>query len=136
MKKNNQLEYKGYRTTVEFDNDSKALFGKIEGIKDLVTFECENPKDAETEFHNAVDEYLEFCNEVGKTPEKEYRGVFNVRIPPTLHERLACLSYENGDTLNSSVEKAIQQYVASGGAQWTAKQAAPKFHKKYCSNAK
>ena len=111
MLKNNILEYKGYHTKVEFDSEALILRGKIEGINDLVNFECDNLKDIEKEFHEAVDDYLEFCKEVGKTPDKEYKGTFNVRISPELHKKLATVAMKNGDTLNASVEKAIQQYV-------------------------
>ncbi len=111
MLKNNILEYKGYHTKVEFDSEALILRGKIEGINDLVDFECDNIKDVEKEFHEAVDDYLEFCKEVGKTPDKEYKGTFNVRISPELHKKLATVAMKNGDTLNASVEKAIQQYV-------------------------
>ena len=110
--KNNILEYKGYHTKVEFDSEECVLRGKIEGINDLVNFECEDIKRVEKEFHEAVDDYLEFCKEVGKEPDKEYKGTFNVRINPELHKRLANMAMKNGDTLNATVEKAIQEYVS------------------------
>lgn len=94
----NILEYKGYHTKIEFDSEELVLRGKIEGINDLVNFECENIQDIEKEFHEAVDDYLEFCKEVGK----EYKGSFNVRINPQLHKQLANISIKNGDTLNAS----------------------------------
>ncbi len=112
MMKNNILEYKGYHTKVEFDSEECVLRGKIEGINDLVNFECEDIKRVEKEFHEAVDDYLEFCKEVGKEPDKEYKGTFNVRINPELHKRLANMAMKNGDTLNATVEKAIQEYVS------------------------
>lgn len=109
--KNNILEYKGYHTKIEFDSEDFTLRGKIEGINDLVNFECDNINDVEKNFHEAVDDYLEFCKEVGKEPDKEYKGTFNVRITPELHKKLALVAMQNGDTLNASVEKAIQEYV-------------------------
>lgn len=110
--KNNILEYKGYHTRVEYDAVDFVIRGKIEGINDFVEFECEDLKAVELEFHQAVDDYLEFCAEVGKTPEKEYKGSFNVRISPELHKKLAIMASKNGESLNCSVEKAIEQYVS------------------------
>ena len=72
--KDNALEYKGYYTLVEFDKDSGELRGKIEGISDYVDFQCENSKGVEKAFREAVDDYLAFCEEVGKKPDKEYKG--------------------------------------------------------------
>lgn len=41
----------------------------------------------------------------------QYKGSFNVRISPSLHKSLAIVSLKNGESLNASVEKAIEQYV-------------------------
>lgn len=78
----------------------------------MVTFETKNLSEVTKEFENAVDDYLEFCKEVGKAPDKEYKGTFNVRISPKLHKELAMLASKNGESLNQTVEKAIQSYVS------------------------
>ena len=109
MKSN--FEYKGYYTKIEFDADAMLLHGKIEGISDLVTFESHDASQIENEFHAAVDDYLAFCEEVGKRPEKEYRGLFNVRIRPELHKRIAAEAMKRDMTMNAAVEQAIQMYV-------------------------
>ena len=111
MIKKNILEYKGYHTVIEFDVDALVLRGKIEGIDDFVNFESNDPKAIENEFHIAVDDYLEFCKAVGKEPDKEYKGTFNVRIQPDLHKKLAVLASKTGESLNTTVERAIQMYV-------------------------
>ncbi len=110
---NNILEYKGYHTKVEFDSHDFILRGKIEGINDLVNFECENINDVKNVFEEAVDDYLEFCKEVGKEPEKEYKGTFNIRIEPELHKKIAVLASKRGETLNATVQRAIAEYVLS-----------------------
>lgn len=69
MKGGNILEYKGYHTRVEYDAESNSLRGKIEGILDYIDFESNDLKTVEEEFRAAVDDYLDFCKEVGKTPE-------------------------------------------------------------------
>ena len=108
----NVLEYKGYHTKIEFDSESLVVRGKIEGIKDFVDFECADLSKVEEAFHEAVDEYLEFCKEVGREPDKEYKGTFNIRITPELHKKLVVVAMKNGDTLNATVEKAITKYVS------------------------
>ena len=109
----NILEYKGYHAKIEFDSEDLVLRGKIEGIKDLVNFESADISTVEEEFHAAVDDYLEFCKDVGKEPDKEYKGTFNIRISPDLHKRLAIVAMQNGDTINATVEKAIVNYVTA-----------------------
>lgn len=70
MEGNNKLFYKGYSTEIKFDSESLILYGKIENISDLVTFESRDTKEIVKEFHNAVDEYLAFCENVSETPDK------------------------------------------------------------------
>ncbi len=109
--KKNILEYKGYHTIIEFDAEKLVLRGKIEGINDFINFESNNIKTIEMEFHTAVDDYLEFCQTVGKEPDKEYKGSFNVRLQSDLHRKIAVIASKNGESLNNTVEKAIQAYV-------------------------
>ena len=104
---NNILEYKGYYTKIEYSAEDQVLFGKIEGIKDLVNFECDNPADVEKEFHSAVDDYLALCKDLGENPDKPYKGVFNIRISPELHRKAAIAADKNGETLNAFVSNAI-----------------------------
>ena len=61
-------EYKGYSADIEIDFEDHILHGRIDGIRDLVTFESETVDGIVREFHSAVDDYLEFCAEVGKQP--------------------------------------------------------------------
>ena len=67
---NNILSYKGYTAKIEFSKEDNALFGQIDDIRDFVNFESNSAKEIEKEFHAAVDDYLEFCKEVGKEPDK------------------------------------------------------------------
>ena len=105
------MEYKGYHTRIEFDAESMLLRGKIEGINDYVDFEADNISSIEQEFHTAVDDYLDFCSEVGKQPEKEYKGTFNIRISPELHRKLALRAFLDNQSLNSEVEKALSLFI-------------------------
>lgn len=110
---NNILEYKGYLTKIEFNSVDKVLYGKIEGISDLIIFENEDASKIEEEFHRAVDDYLSFCEEVGKEPDKIYKGTFNIRISPQLHKELALRAFRNNESLNQTVENAISGYLKS-----------------------
>ena len=108
---NNVLEYKGYLTRIEFDARACTLRGKIEGIRDLVDFESDSAASIQEEFHNAVDDYLRFCEEVGKTPERSYKGSFNIRIKPQLHKRLYARALAENASMNAVVEEAIAEYL-------------------------
>ena len=109
--KKNILRYKGYMTMIEFSAEDGLLFGKIEGIGDLVNFMGESVKEIEQAFHDAVDDYLDFCREMEKEPEKPYRGSFNIRISPNLHRAAAVRARESGVSLNRFVETALMTAV-------------------------
>ena len=113
MKNSDLLRYKGYSARPEYSAEDRIFYGKILGISDLVDFQSENAKDLEEEFHKAVDDYLEFCAEIGKQPQKEYSGLLNVRISPELHREVSVFAQAEGVTLNKAVEQAIRAMVHS-----------------------
>ncbi len=109
---NNTLEYKGYFARIEYSSEDRVLYGKIEGIKDLVNFESDSIETIENEFRLAVDDYLQMCEDAGVSPDKAYSGTFNIRITPELHRDLAMLAIKNNESLNATVEKALRSYTA------------------------
>ncbi|MBQ7578017.1 MAG: type II toxin-antitoxin system HicB family antitoxin [Synergistaceae bacterium] len=66
----NILTYKGYYTKIRFSAEDNVLHGILEDIGDLVNFESNTVEGIIKEFHSAVDDYIEFCREWGKEPEK------------------------------------------------------------------
>lgn len=107
----NTLDYKGYIGSIEYSPDDKCFFGKLEMIDDLMTFEVDNAKELEANFQNAVDEYLETCEALGREPQKVYKGVFNVRIEPELHRKVYQEAVKAGVSLNSFVRQALSKEV-------------------------
>ncbi len=107
------LNYKGYFSKPEMSLEDGILYGKIEGINDLITFEGETIAKLKKAFIEAVDDYLDYCEEIGKEPDKVYKGTFNVRISPDLHKKAANLAIKCSTTLNKIVEKSIESFVQS-----------------------
>lgn len=103
------LEYKGYFGTVEPDFDNNLLFGKLAYIRDTVTYEAETLADLTEEFHQSVDMYMESCAEMGKEPDRPFKGSFNVRAGEELH-RAAVLAAED-QSLNAFVCDAIREKI-------------------------
>lgn len=83
------------------------MFGKVAFIRDLVTYEAENLKALEREFQASVDDYLIFCAERGKAPNKPLKGSFNMRVTPGLHRAAVMAAGEN--SLNAFVGDAIRE---------------------------
>ena len=64
------LEYNGYRGSIEVSPEDNCLFGKILGINDVVTYEAETVIDLRQAFITAVDDYLTTCRDLGKEPQR------------------------------------------------------------------
>jgi len=105
------LKYKGYIATVGYSASDKVFYGKIEGINDLVNFEADNVKDLEKEFKEAVNDYLATCKELGKEPDKVYKGVFNVRVTRDLHRKIATIAARKDLKLNYVVKRSLDFLV-------------------------
>ena len=110
----NLLSYKNYNGTVEYSREDSCLFGKVVGIKSLLSYEGNSVQELEQDFCKVIDEYLEDCNERNIEPEQPYKGTFNVRISPELHRNVAIYALEHGKSLNSVVEEAIGMMVCQG----------------------
>ena len=106
------LEYKGYTGSIEYSPEDNLLYGKVLGIRGLISYEGETGKLLEVDFREAVNAYLADCKEAGKAPEKPFKGSFNVRIPASLHQRAALHAMEAKTSLNNFVAEAIRSRVS------------------------
>jgi len=107
----NYLHYKDYVGSLEFSEEDAVFHGRVVGIKAMISFEGESVQSITEDFHNAVDEYLEFCSGNNIKPEKPFKGSFNVRINADLHRKAALAASAQGVSLNAFVESAIRQTV-------------------------
>ena len=104
---NDILQYKDYYANVHFSADDDVFHGRLIGINDLVSFEGTTVKELKHAFHEAVEDYIETCADLGKQPDKTYKGSFNVRIPSDLHRQAAIFSAVKKISLNDFVRHAI-----------------------------
>ena len=107
----NVLKYKDFIGTVNFSAEDGVFYGKIEGIKSMVSFEGETVHDLEEDFKNAVDDYIEHCKANGIELHKSYSGSFNVRIPVELHAKAAAMAQAEGISLNAFVKESLMRAV-------------------------
>ena len=110
---NNTMEYKGYIGSVEFSENDGVFFGKVQGIRSLISYEGTNAAELVQDFHGAVDDYLELCAEQGAAPETAYKGSLNIRLGSDLHKRAAVYAITHQQSLNSFIEDAVKDKLAA-----------------------
>ena len=107
------MKYKGYTGIAEFDEDSGVIFGHIIGLRDTITFQGESVTEVTQAFHDSVDDYLEFCESRGESPEKPFSGQFVLRIAPATHRALSNAAESRGMSLNAMVESVLERELGS-----------------------
>lgn len=70
----NTIEYKDYIGSVAFSEEDGLFYGKVIGIRSLISFEGTTVITLIKSFHEAVDDYLVLCQERNEKPEEAYKG--------------------------------------------------------------
>jgi predicted HicB family RNase H-like nuclease len=107
----NTLNYKGFLGSVTFSAKDDILYGKIECIEDLILFEGGSVSEIQNAFKEAVEVYIEMCKQTNKPLMKSFKGSFNLRVTPDLHQKAAMLATTKGISLNQLVQKAIEREI-------------------------
>lgn len=66
------MTYKGYSASIKIDLEAEIIFGRVLDINDVVTFKAQTIEEARQEFQNSIDDYLEFCKELGPEADRPY----------------------------------------------------------------
>jgi predicted HicB family RNase H-like nuclease len=111
------LKYKGYTGHATYDDEARIFHGEVQHTRDVITFQGRSVEELETAFRDSIDDYLAWCAERGKTPDKPYSGQFVLRIPPALHRQLAEEASQKGKSLNTIVVEQLQPLAAQGRPQ-------------------
>ena len=105
------MKYKGYYGSIEFDEDDEILYGKLQFVKALISYEAEDAHGIKKAFQEAVEDYLNLCEAEGIAPEKPFSGTFNIRSTPETHKRLAMYANSNKMSMNTYICRALDYYL-------------------------
>ena len=108
----NVMTYKGYAARIEYSDEDEAIVGHIAGIRDVVGFHGESVNELRVAFMDAVDDYLETCERLGRPPQKPYSGKIMLRVDPAIHARAAAFAEAQGKSLNSWAQDLLQRAVS------------------------
>lgn len=71
----------------------------------MVNFEGADVEDLEKAFREAVDDY---CEKLGRAPDREYSGRIPLRIDGALHRRVAIAADSEAKSVNSWIADALE----------------------------
>ncbi|MCU0510397.1 MAG: type II toxin-antitoxin system HicB family antitoxin [Anaerolineae bacterium] len=109
----NLMTVDGCNARIEYKPETDMFRGEILGLNGGADFYGKNPKELRQEFKKSLAEFLEVCAEKGIEPRRSYSGMFNLRIPPELHECPAIAAQAEGKSINTLAAEALASRVAS-----------------------
>jgi predicted HicB family RNase H-like nuclease len=107
------MTHKGYSASIEYSDEDACLVGHIFGINDIVGFHGDSVSEIKQAFIEAVDDYLETCDEEGLEPDIPFNGRLELSLPPDCYARLVTFAQKKGQSLNSLVIDSINQLIAN-----------------------
>lgn len=103
--------YKNYHGSVHFNDEELFFYGKIEFIRALVSYEATTAKGLRKAFEEAVDDYLDLCEEKKIKPETPFKGSLNVRLGPELHRKVAVAASQKNVSVNKFIADTLEKAI-------------------------
>ena len=102
------LHYKGFTGCVEYDEKENSFFGHVLGLRhDGISYEGNTAECLKKDFEESIDDYLSYCAEIGKQPERPFSGKLVIRMTSDLHREAAEKAFSIGISLNEFINRAI-----------------------------
>lgn len=105
------MNYQGYTARIEYSDEDALFVGHIAGINDVVGFHGESVSELRAGFEEAVNDYLETCAKLGRTPQKPYSGKLSLRLAPALHATVAVKAQLAHKSINQWVSDVLDREV-------------------------
>jgi len=102
------MTHEGYVAMVELDEDAGLFHGEVINTRDVLTFQGRTLDELRAAFTDTIADYVEWCRERGKEPERPYSGNFTLRLSPELHRRIATAAAKSGKSVNGFVAEALE----------------------------
>ena len=106
------LHYRGYHGSIEASSEDNCLYGKVQFIRALVSYEGETVAQLDAAFREAVDDYLHTCATLHQAPETPCKGSFNVRVGHDLHLAASVVANRQSISLNDLTRRALTAYLS------------------------
>ena len=108
----NTMEIKGYQAVIAYDPEIDMFRGEFIGLNGGADFYAASVDELRKEGEISLKTFLDMCSEDGVEPRKQFSGKFNLRVPPTLHERLAAQAAAHGKSINAWIVELLSESAA------------------------
>ncbi len=106
------IEYKGYLGVFNFEPDSGSFHGTVVNTNDVISFYGSSVAELRREMRRSVEEYLAFCREQDRPPEKPFSGKLMLRTTPELHRKVALQAARHRLSMNAWVQQVLERAAA------------------------
>ena len=103
------MEIQGYQAIIRYDPDIEMFRGEFIGLNGSADFYAKDVEGLRREGERSLKVFLDMCREDGVEPRKEYSGKFNLRVPPSLHAKIAARASAEGKSLNQWVVDTLKE---------------------------
>jgi predicted HicB family RNase H-like nuclease len=103
------MTYDGYVATIELDEEAGLFHGEVVNTRDVLTFQGWTLDELKAAFADTIADYVAWCRDRGKEPERPYSGNFTVRLSPELHRRIAAAAARAGKSVNAFIAETLDR---------------------------
>ena len=103
------MTHDGYVATIELDQEAMLFHGEVINTRDVLTFQGRTLDELKIAFADTIGDYIDWCRERGKEPQRPYSGNFTIRISPELHRRVATAAARSGKSVNTFVAETLER---------------------------
>ena len=108
----NMIDIGGVKAMVSYDSNIELFRGEFIGLNGGADFYANTVNKLHAEGKKSLKVFLEMCEEKKIQPYKHFSGRFNVRIDPSLHERVSANAKAKGKSINTVVSEALEQHIS------------------------
>ncbi len=105
------MQYKGYLSHIEFDDEANIFHGEVINIRDVITFQGSSVDELKKALEESVEDYLAFCTERGEEPNLPFSGQLTLKLSPEQHRKIILAAENSGKDINSWVSEVLAQAV-------------------------
>ena len=103
------MTHKGYAAHIVYSDEDGCFVGHVAGVHDVLGFHGKTVSELKAAFKEAVDDYIETCKRLSRPPQKPYSGRILLRLPASVHARVAITAAAQGKSLNQWVAEALKK---------------------------